>query len=140
MATTLTSKDSTPAATSSGWPTANAISGLHLIAELTDCPETPLFTDSAQLEAACVDLVRQVGLIDVGCHFHAFGEGEGVTGTVVLAESHLCIHTWPEHRFVTLDVYVCNYSGDNSTKARTLTNQLIKLFQPGKQRVREMRR
>jgi len=138
MATALTSGDASPATTTSCQPTSPAISGLHLIAELTGCTDTPLFTDATRLEATCVDLVRQAGLLDVGRHFHTFGDGEGVTGTVVLAESHLCIHTWPEHRFVTLDVYVCNYSGDNSAKARSLTNQLIELFKPDHQRLREV--
>jgi spermidine synthase len=41
----------------------------------------------------------------------------GVTGTVLLAESHLAIHTWPETGSVTIDVYVCNFSADNSGKA-----------------------
>ena len=43
----------------------------------------------------------------VGDSFHQF-EPQGVTGTVLLAESHLAIHTWPEQGFVTIDVYVCN--------------------------------
>ena len=52
----------------------------------------------------------------VGDSFHQF-EPQGVTGTVLLAESHLAIHTWPEHGFVTIDVYVCNYTTDNTAKA-----------------------
>src|SRR3954468_10786732 len=62
--------------------------------------------------------------------FHQF-EGSGFTGTVVLAESHLAIHTWPERQGLTLDVYVCNYSADNSGKARRLCEQLGEYFQPG---------
>ncbi|MFN4195262.1 MAG: S-adenosylmethionine decarboxylase family protein [Thermosynechococcus sp.] len=62
--------------------------------------------------------------------FHQFGEAGGVTGAVVLAESHLAIHTWPEKRYVTLDVYVCNYSQDNRGKAQALFDQLVAVFDP----------
>ena len=47
---------------------------------------------------------------------------------MVLAESHLAIHTWPERQGLTLDVYVCNYSADNSAKARRLFDQLVELL------------
>ena len=56
------------------------------------------------------------GLTIVGDSFHQFAP-QGVTGTVLLAESHLAIHTWPEHGFVTVDVYVCNLATDNTAKA-----------------------
>jgi S-adenosylmethionine decarboxylase len=40
-------------------------------------------------------------------HFHAFGEGQGVTGVVLLAESHITIHTWPECGFAAADIFMC---------------------------------
>jgi spermidine synthase len=49
---------------------------------------------------------------------------------VVLAESHLAIHTWPELESVTLDVYVCNYTQDNTAKARQVVQDLKELFAP----------
>ena len=49
---------------------------------------------------------------------------------MVLAESHLAIHTWPETGGLTLDVYVCNYSADNSAKARKVFDAIIEHFQP----------
>ena len=54
----------------------------------------------------------------------------GATGAVVLAESHLAVHTWPELRAVTLDLYVCNFSHDNSAAARAAFAQLIARFCP----------
>ena len=65
--------------------------------------------------------------------FHRFGPADaqsGVTGVVLLAESHLAIHTWPELGGVTLDVYVCNYGADNSGKAEALMAALITAFAP----------
>ena len=86
------------------------------------------------LGAWCTAAVRASGLIVVNQLFHAFpattaGPG-GVTATVLLAESHLCVHTWPEQKAVTLDVYVCNFGGDHSTKAQALLRALIDRFEP----------
>lgn len=90
--------------------------------------------DAAELAMACLDAVRAAGLQAVGQLFHTFpatvqGPG-GVTATVLLAESHLCVHTWPEQNAVTLDVYVCNFGADHSIKARALMDALLALFEP----------
>jgi S-adenosylmethionine decarboxylase len=109
--------------------------GLHLIADLHDCQCEPRWlTDAAALGERCALAVAAAGLQAVGRLFHAFpatsqGPG-GVTATVLLAESHLCVHTWPERRAATLDVYVCNFSGDHSAKAHSLMNALLALFEP----------
>jgi S-adenosylmethionine decarboxylase len=108
--------------------------GLHLTADLTDCQcDAVWLIDAARLGAACVQAVRAAGLHSVAqlCHtFPATAQGPGgVTATVLLAESHLCVHTWPEQRGVTLDVYVCNFGGDHSAKAHALMDALIALFQ-----------
>ena len=110
--------------------------GLHLTADLHDCRCADLWLlEAAPLLAACVHAVREVGLQAVGQLGHTFpttahGPG-GVTITVLLAESHLCVHTWPEQRAVTLDVYVCNFGGDQSPRARALLEALLALFEPG---------
>ncbi len=86
--------------------------------------------DSAALKDACVKFATNAGLTVVGEHFHTFADAGGVTGLVLLAESHLAIHTWPELNAVTLDVYVCNFRDDNSRKAQALTDALVTLFAP----------
>ena len=73
------------------------------------------------------------GLTPVGQIFHQFGsdaQPAGATGAVILAESHLAVHTWPELNAVTLDLYVCNFSQDNSVAARAAFNRLIAAFAP----------
>jgi S-adenosylmethionine decarboxylase len=110
--------------------------GLHLTADLSGCKKNlSLMTDVAGLRAACLKLVKASGLTAVNEVFHAFpgadpDETGGITGTVLLAESHLALHTWPELQAITLDVYVCNYSTDNSDKATQLLNSLVRLFDP----------
>jgi S-adenosylmethionine decarboxylase len=107
--------------------------GLHLTADLSDCRcEAAWLTDAAKLGVFCLNAVRESGLRAEGQLFHQFpasahGPG-GVTATVLLAESHLCVHTWPEKNAVTLDVYVCNFGGDHSAKAQALMHKLLTLF------------
>ena len=109
--------------------------GLHLTADLHQCGcDARWLTDLATLGPRCKHAVQQAGLQVVGELFHAFpssakGPG-GMTATLLLAESHVCIHTWPELMAVTLDVYVCNFSADHSDKAQAVMADLIKLFQP----------
>lgn len=109
--------------------------GLHLTADLFDCQCAPeLLTDEPTLRERCTQLTEAAGLTIVGAHFHTFppfdGEPGGITGMLLLAESHLAIHTWPERGAVTLDVYVCNFQHDNSERASGLTQSLIDVFQP----------
>ncbi|HRP20788.1 MAG TPA: adenosylmethionine decarboxylase [Alicycliphilus sp.] len=105
--------------------------GLHLIGDLYGCLcDSRLMLDAEYLETFCKERVAAAGLTAVGSLFHSFGEGGGVTGVVVLAESHLSIHTWPEAGYVTLDVYVCNYTENNRPKAQKLFDDLLAAFNP----------
>ncbi len=95
--------------------------GLHLTADLRGCAAAqPLMADAAALRVHCLQAVAQAGLRAVGEVFHGFPAPGGVTGVVLLAESHLAVHTWPELGAVTLDVYVCNLHADNSARAAAL--------------------
>ena len=79
--------------------------GRHLLVELHDCDREALND---------VDLIREVMLqaaVDCGAEvlgdsFHRFSP-QGVSGVVVIAESHLSIHTWPEHGYAAVDVFTC---------------------------------
>jgi len=109
--------------------------GLHLTADLYQCRcDAAWLTDAQKLGTWCVEAVGAAGLQVVNQLFHTFpatskGPG-GVTATVLLAESHVCLHTWPEQRAVTADVYVCNFGGDHSARARGLMDALVGRFQP----------
>ncbi|MGB7181836.1 MAG: polyamine aminopropyltransferase [Burkholderiaceae bacterium] len=112
--------------------------GLHLTADLYGCKCLPeLLTDSQSLIDLCHKLVGNSGLTIVDDKFHTFpdydGAPGGITGAVLLAESHLALHTWPERMGVTLDVYVCNFTTDNSMKAERLLDELIIAFAPDSQ-------
>lgn len=109
--------------------------GLHLTADLHGCRCAPHWlTDATQLLQRCKEEVQRSGLQAVAELAHTFpgtpaGPG-GITATVLLAESHLCVHTWPEQQAVTLDVYVCNFGTECSDKAHMLMAALQLLFDP----------
>lgn len=109
--------------------------GLHLTADLHNCHCDPVWMlDAEKLGAWCLKAVTASGLQSVNQLFHTFpatdhGAG-GITATVLLAESHLCVHTWPKQKAVTLDVYVCNFGGNQSAKARALLRALVERFAP----------
>lgn len=112
--------------------------GLHLTADLHGCPpDAPAMRDAAALRALCLHEVAAAGLQAVGDLFHPFqpaqpGAPAGVTGVVLLAESHLAVHTWPELRGVTLDVYVCNFGRDNRARAEALLAAMVAAFRPAR--------
>jgi S-adenosylmethionine decarboxylase len=113
--------------------------GLHLTADLHGCAlAQPAMTDVQALRALCLGAVQAAGLTAVGELFHRFpplpnasnDEPQGITGVVLLAESHVAVHTWPERAAVTLDVYVCNFEADNSARAEMLIAALLQGFAP----------
>jgi S-adenosylmethionine decarboxylase len=80
--------------------------GLHLLADLHGIAPA-LLTAPAQLDALLREAALAAGACILHSHFHAFGEGLGVTGVLLLAESHISIHTWPEAGFAAADVFMC---------------------------------
>jgi S-adenosylmethionine decarboxylase len=92
--------------------------GIHVILELKNCNRERLndlpFVRTTMLEAA-----RAVGATIVGESFHQFSP-IGVTGVVAIAESHLCIHTWPEYGYAAVDVFTCGDSFSPKAAAELL--------------------
>lgn len=109
--------------------------GLHITGDLYHCKEIDnLLIDLPALREKCLELTLKSDLTIVDDKFYLFpeynGKPGGITGTILLAESHLCIHTWPEISGLTLDVYVCNFTQDNSSKAELLFDSIVKTFNP----------
>ena len=102
--------------------------GLHLTADLHHCRCQPaLLLDADMGLAECLRAVQAVAQLVCGFESPSLPPA-GYTATVLLAESHVCLHTWPEQRAATLDVYVCNFSADHSAKAQVLMNHLLAVF------------
>ena len=66
-----------------------------------------LLDDPARIEEVLRKAAQAAGATVLGANFHHFGDGHGVTGTLILAESHITVHTWPEYGFVAIDAFLC---------------------------------
>ncbi len=84
--------------------------GRHLIADLHSC--SARLDDVALVESMLRDAADAAGATVLDVRLHHFGEGQGVTGVAILAESHISIHTWPEHCYVALDFFLCGRAND----------------------------
>lgn len=82
--------------------------GRHIIVEMYDCDPTVL-NDEEKVTRYMLQAAEISGATIVGEVFHRFAP-HGVSGAIVIAESHLSIHTWPEYRYAALDLFTC---GDN---------------------------
>lgn len=86
--------------------TVHATPGRHVLADLRGVAPD-LLADAQALERHMTAAARAAGAQVLSAHFHRFGEGGGVTGVIMLSESHISIHSWPEHGFAALDVFMC---------------------------------
>ena len=86
--------------------TVHATPGRHVLADFRGVAADRL-TDPAALQAQMIAAAQAAGAQVLSAHFHHFGEGAGVTGVVMLSESHISIHSWPEHRYAALDIFMC---------------------------------
>ncbi len=78
--------------------------GAHLLLDLWGAEN---LTDPAAIEAALAAAARAANATILHTHLHHFGSECGVSGVLVLAESHISIHTWPEHGFAAIDIFMC---------------------------------
>ncbi len=81
-------------------------SGTHLLADLFGIYPEKL-NDPATVEQLLRESANAAGATILSAHFHTFGSEAGVTGVVLLAESHISIHTWPEFGFAAVDIFMC---------------------------------
>lgn len=81
------------------------ILGRHLLMDFYDC-NPQLLNDDVYLEQALQRAATAAGAHVLSTHFHRFAP-QGITGVLSLRESHLAIHTWPEHRFAAVDLFSC---------------------------------
>ena len=86
------------------------ILGRHLVVELSECNQDKL-NDLGFLEECLDEAVRRSGATKVRSVFHRYNP-QGISGVVVIAESHISIHTWPEYGYAAVDFFTCGQSVD----------------------------
>ena len=79
--------------------------GRHLIIEFYGC-DVAAIDNVSRIREGMLGAAEKVGATIVGETFHHYSP-QGVSGTVVIAESHLSVHTWPEAGYVAVDIYTC---------------------------------
>ena len=108
--------------------------GIHLLLELKEC-NPKLLDDLNYIREAMLRAAHGVGAHIVGESFHHFSP-QGVTGILAIAESHISIHTWPEHCFAAADIFTCG----SSFQPRKAAQILILELQSKSQDITEVRR
>jgi S-adenosylmethionine decarboxylase len=106
--------------------------GMHLLVDLWDARNLcdPLHIDAYLKRAAIA-----AGATILHSHFHHFSPNGGVSGVLVLAESHISIHTWPERDFAAIDIFMCGECDPHLS-----VPVLREAFQPGRVVLSEQRR
>jgi S-adenosylmethionine decarboxylase len=106
--------------------------GLHVLLDLWEAQH---LTDADGIEAALREAALAARATVLQARFHTFSPQGGVTGVLLLAESHISIHTWPERGFAAIDLFMCA-----DCDPRDGLQALQHFFQPGRMDVQEMRR
>ena len=101
--------------------------GKHLLLELREC-DSALLDDVQYIEQAMVGAAAEAGATVLEQAFHKF-DPRGVTGIIAIAESHLCIHTWPEHGYAAVDIFTCG-SGFMPEQAADLIIERLRCANP----------
>ncbi|WP_254445848.1 adenosylmethionine decarboxylase [Ruegeria arenilitoris] len=106
--------------------------GLHLIADFFDATalHDPLPAADALRRAALAAKADILGL-----KTHDFGQRAGFTGVALLAESHISVHTWPEHGYAAIDIFMCGEAQPQSS-----LDVLKDYFRPQSVKVQSIRR
>ena len=106
--------------------------GTHLLVDLWDAHH---LSDPKHIDLALREAAEKAGATILHSHFHHFTPNGGVSGVVVLAESHISIHTWPERSFAAIDIFMCGACDPHDA-----IPVLRQAFQPGRVDLNEERR
>jgi S-adenosylmethionine decarboxylase len=107
---------------------------MHLLVELRDC-NSKILNDIKKVEEILVAAAKAAKATILKVHFHQFSPF-GVSGVIVIAESHLSIHTWPEYGYAAMDIFTC---GD-TLKPELAATRVIEKFQSKQPSIIEVKR
>ena len=108
--------------------------GRHILAEMYDC-DVEVLNDRDRVQEIMVDAAIQAGAEVREVAFHKFSP-QGISGVVVISESHLAVHTWPEYGYAAIDVFTC---GDR-VDPWDACNYIARLFGAGRVTATETKR
>lgn len=120
--------------TTEGWKRDLEALGRHFLIDLKDC-DAEILKSLERVREAMVEAAERTGATVVDVSFHQFNPF-GISGMVIIAESHLSIHTWPEYGFAAVDIFTCG----EQIKPAEAASFLIERFQCKSPSVSEMKR
>jgi S-adenosylmethionine decarboxylase len=100
--------------------------GHHIILDIHECTKNLIYTPNTLDRLSHLILLGELTL--VGISSKIFDENYSYSSAFLLAESHVAVHTWPEYKYVSADVFVCNYSKDNTKAAEKLAQSIIDFY------------
>jgi S-adenosylmethionine decarboxylase len=100
--------------------------GKHIIASIQS-PNNSLLNEYIDCKVCIDNIIEKFNLVNLGEVYHNFSP-KGFTAVVCLSESHISLHTWPEHNLVNLDIYLSNYLRDNTDTVELIFNELVYFF------------
>lgn len=98
------------------------ILGKHAIIDIKNCKDCDI-DDMNFIKTTLMDSCKSANLTVVDNKFHKF-DPIGISGVIVLAESHIAIHTWPEYQFVAIDVFTCGQAINPRIVCETIAKKL----------------
>ena len=108
--------------------------GFHVLLEAYECDRAVLNSEE-KLKKLMLEAAKKAGATIVGHSFYKFNP-HGISGLVIITESHLAIHTWPEFGYAAIDVFTCGKTVDTTLAS----NEIITGLKAKKVLTKEMRR
>lgn len=109
-----------------------AFAGLHMILDMYDVEQ---LDQLEWIEKGLINAAKIANATIIHSHMHHFGPEQGVSGVVVLSESHISVHSWPEKKYIAVDVFMCG-----NTKPQQAIDYLIDYFNAGSHKCSVIRR
>lgn len=106
--------------------------GIHLLAEFW---YGKIIEDPKEIERILIEAVKRADNTPLKVAIHKFNP-QGITGVILLAESHIALHSWPEFNYLAIDIFTC---GDKALPLKAL-HYLKKMFKPKKVEIKEIKR
>ncbi|MHA1673755.1 MAG: adenosylmethionine decarboxylase [Promethearchaeota archaeon] len=108
--------------------------GFHYLLEFYEC-DSDILKNAEFLENIMQKAVQKSGAVEIGRAFHRFSP-QGVSGVILISESHFSIHTWPEYGYAALDLFTCS----KDTKISDAYHFLATELQSQRHNITEIRR
>lgn len=108
--------------------------GFHYLIELSQC-DSNLLGDAKFVEKTLQNSIKICGATKIGEVFHKFSP-HGMSGVILISESHFSIHTWPEYRYAALDLFTC----DPNLKIQETYDFLVESFKANRANIVEIKR